>query len=249
MVLLVGPSQDRQHRPGVRFRYDGRTHEARATREIIVSAGAVAAPRLLALSGIGNPTCSRPWGIPAAHALRVALDGIYVSICADLAVELQLARHLTGWQGPRHSAPGRACVRPHAAARLQLAMHRCNTRVAHCCVRAARSSMPTSHCRARTTPWNSTASAGPQPQWSSTPEAALERATGGPPMGHMAQKRQSPLEAGFAKCLMALGIRWLRGQDLNLRPLGYETANHPCSPDGLYLARMVPRGVSHHLSL
>ena len=36
------------------------------------------------------------------------------------------------------------------------------------------------------------------------------------------QRRQSPLEAGFAKCLKALGIWWLRGQDLNLRPLGYE---------------------------
>ena len=45
-----------------------------------------------------------------------------------------------------------------------------------------------------------------------------------------AQKRRSPLEAGFAKCLSALDILWLRGQDLNLRPLGYEPNELPdCS--------------------
>ncbi|MGH7583748.1 MAG: GMC family oxidoreductase [Gemmatimonadales bacterium] len=53
---------------GVTWRHDGRTKRAHATREVIVSAGAIGSPRLLLLSGIG----------PAAdlkkHRIRVRAD-------------------------------------------------------------------------------------------------------------------------------------------------------------------------------
>jgi choline dehydrogenase len=55
---------------GVRYRCGGREHEARATREVIVSAGAIATPQLLELSGIGDPEVLRRVGIPVLHALR-----------------------------------------------------------------------------------------------------------------------------------------------------------------------------------
>jgi choline dehydrogenase len=54
---------------GVRFRRDGALHEARATREVILSAGAVASPQLLELSGIGNPAVLCRLGIPVVHSL------------------------------------------------------------------------------------------------------------------------------------------------------------------------------------
>jgi choline dehydrogenase len=55
---------------GIRFRRDGRMHEARAAREVIVSAGTANSPKLLELSGIGNPDVLRHHGIPAVHALK-----------------------------------------------------------------------------------------------------------------------------------------------------------------------------------
>jgi choline dehydrogenase len=54
---------------GVRYRRDGRMQEARATREVIVSAGAIDTPKLLELSGIGNPDVLRKFGIPVVKSL------------------------------------------------------------------------------------------------------------------------------------------------------------------------------------
>ena len=54
---------------GVRFQRDGRVEEARALREVIVSCGAVNSPKLLELSGIGNPEVLSKHGIAVKHAL------------------------------------------------------------------------------------------------------------------------------------------------------------------------------------
>ena len=54
---------------GVAYQAGGRTVEARAGRAVILSAGAVATPQLLELSGIGNPELLARHGIAVRHAL------------------------------------------------------------------------------------------------------------------------------------------------------------------------------------
>jgi len=54
---------------GVRYRRGGRMHEVRATREVILSAGVVGSPKLLELSGIGNPDILGKLGIPLVKSL------------------------------------------------------------------------------------------------------------------------------------------------------------------------------------
>ncbi|MDE2008367.1 MAG: GMC family oxidoreductase N-terminal domain-containing protein, partial [Rhodospirillales bacterium] len=54
---------------GVRYSADGAVHEARAGREVIVSAGAINSPQLLELSGIGRPEVLAAQGIAVRHAL------------------------------------------------------------------------------------------------------------------------------------------------------------------------------------
>ncbi len=54
---------------GVRYSIGGSTREARANREVIVSAGAINSPQLLELSGIGQPELLRGLGIEVRHEL------------------------------------------------------------------------------------------------------------------------------------------------------------------------------------
>lgn len=54
---------------GVRFRRKGNLEEARARREVVVSAGAIGSPKLLELSGIGNPHLLDGLGIKVIQAL------------------------------------------------------------------------------------------------------------------------------------------------------------------------------------
>ena len=49
---------------GVEYQQDGQTHQVRADREVIVSAGALQSPKLLMLSGIGPAEQLRKHGIP-----------------------------------------------------------------------------------------------------------------------------------------------------------------------------------------
>ncbi|MHA6730234.1 GMC family oxidoreductase [Devosia sp. A369] len=54
---------------GVRFRRNNKLEEVRATREVIVSCGAINSPKLLELSGIGNPEILSRYGIPVVQEL------------------------------------------------------------------------------------------------------------------------------------------------------------------------------------
>jgi choline dehydrogenase len=54
---------------GVRYKMAGRMLEARATREVIVSCGTINSPKLLELSGIGQPEILRQHGIDVVHEL------------------------------------------------------------------------------------------------------------------------------------------------------------------------------------
>ncbi len=63
-VLLEG-----KRAVGVAYVQGGAAREARANREVIISAGAVKSPHVLELSGIGNPELLSSLGIPVQHAL------------------------------------------------------------------------------------------------------------------------------------------------------------------------------------
>lgn len=54
---------------GVRYNVNGKPHTATAGREVIVSAGAIASPQLLELSGIGQPERLKNLGIDVVHGL------------------------------------------------------------------------------------------------------------------------------------------------------------------------------------
>ena len=54
---------------GIAYEHRGVEVEARANREVILSAGAIATPQLLELSGIGRPEILKAHGIEVAHAL------------------------------------------------------------------------------------------------------------------------------------------------------------------------------------
>ncbi len=54
---------------GVRYRQDGQPHQARASREVILAAGAYQTPKLLMLSGIGPQEQLKQHGIAVSHAL------------------------------------------------------------------------------------------------------------------------------------------------------------------------------------
>ncbi len=53
---------------GVAYEHQGRLKEVRAGREVILSAGAVATPQLLELSGIGRPEILQKVRNPVLHA-------------------------------------------------------------------------------------------------------------------------------------------------------------------------------------
>jgi choline dehydrogenase len=55
---------------GVRYTMQGQTFEARAAREVIVSAGSIASPQLLELSGVGQAERLKALGIAVVHDLR-----------------------------------------------------------------------------------------------------------------------------------------------------------------------------------
>jgi choline dehydrogenase len=55
---------------GVRYRRGGAIHEMRARREVILSAGTLASPKLLELSGIGNPDILARHGMTVSHGLK-----------------------------------------------------------------------------------------------------------------------------------------------------------------------------------
>jgi choline dehydrogenase len=55
---------------GVRYIVNGQQHEARAGREVVVSAGSINSPQLLELSGIGQPDLLNGLGIEVRHELK-----------------------------------------------------------------------------------------------------------------------------------------------------------------------------------
>mgnify|MGYP002628895746 CR=1 FL=1 len=61
---------------GVRYAVGGEARQARATREVIVSAGSINSPKLLELSGIGRPDVLAAAGVDLVHALAGVGEGL-----------------------------------------------------------------------------------------------------------------------------------------------------------------------------
>ncbi len=61
---------------GVEYRQDGRVHTVRATREVVLSGGAINSPQLLMLSGIGPAEHLRSVGVDVVHDLPGVGEGL-----------------------------------------------------------------------------------------------------------------------------------------------------------------------------
>ncbi len=69
-ALTEGLLFDGKRCVGVRYNVHGQQREARATREVVVSAGSINSPQLLELSGIGQPERLKAVGIEVRHELK-----------------------------------------------------------------------------------------------------------------------------------------------------------------------------------
>ena len=69
-VHATGVILEGRRATGVRYLAGGTQHEVRATREVILSAGALQSPQLLQLSGIGPGSLLHKHAIPVVHALE-----------------------------------------------------------------------------------------------------------------------------------------------------------------------------------
>jgi choline dehydrogenase len=107
---------------GATFRRDGTDHQARARREVIVTAGALATPKLLLLSGLGPMRELEDLGIPVVadlpgvgdnlqdHAgVGMSISGRVDGICARDAAGWRTAVHGLNWwlrgRGPAAGGP------------------------------------------------------------------------------------------------------------------------------------------------
>ncbi|GIY96801.1 glucose dehydrogenase [Caerostris extrusa] len=81
-ILIEG-----QQATGVQFEFGGQTHQVRARREVIVSAGTVKTPQLLMLSGIGPKKHLRKFKIPVVADLPVG-DNLQGFVAAALNFQL-----------------------------------------------------------------------------------------------------------------------------------------------------------------
>lgn len=80
-VLKILFNTDNKQATGVQFEKNGKIYNIRARKEVIISAGAIATPQILMLSGIG----------PAAHLKEKGIS----PILADLPVGDNLHDHVT----------------------------------------------------------------------------------------------------------------------------------------------------------
>ncbi len=78
---------ERGRATGIRYRAGGQVHEARASREVILSAGAIRSPQLLELSGVGDATHLQTLGVPVIHDLPGVGGNLQDHLMARLTYE------------------------------------------------------------------------------------------------------------------------------------------------------------------
>ena len=94
---------------GVRYTAHGQSFEARAAREVIICSGAINSPKLLELSGIGQPDLLRAHGITPVHALKGVGENLRDHYSPRVKFEI-IARNATfndnarGWRLVREAA-------------------------------------------------------------------------------------------------------------------------------------------------
>jgi choline dehydrogenase len=81
-ALVTGVTFDGRRATGVRYRVDGAERAATAEGEVILAAGAINSPKLLELSGIGDPDVLGRHGI----AVRLALPGVGANLQDHLQI-------------------------------------------------------------------------------------------------------------------------------------------------------------------
>ncbi len=74
---------------GVEYTRQGRTHTARAEREVIVTAGAIGSPKILMLSGIGRADELKALGIAPVHELPGVGQNLHDHYGTDIVYELK----------------------------------------------------------------------------------------------------------------------------------------------------------------
>jgi choline dehydrogenase len=88
---------------GVRYSRNGVSTQARASREVIISTGTANTPKLLELSGIGNPEILRRHGIPVVHELKGVGENLRDHFAATMKWTfnrpgISLAKKGRGWR-------------------------------------------------------------------------------------------------------------------------------------------------------
>jgi choline dehydrogenase len=68
--IVFDDAEGSKRATGVEFSRNGVVERAEATREVILSAGAIGSPHILQLSGVGNPEHLATIGVPIVHELR-----------------------------------------------------------------------------------------------------------------------------------------------------------------------------------
>ena len=76
---------------GVTYERGGQVHEARACREVILSAGAIGSPQILELSGIGRPDLLKACGIELLHEMDAVGENLRDHIIARMQWKLSQA--------------------------------------------------------------------------------------------------------------------------------------------------------------
>ena len=92
---------------GVSFLQDGERRHANAGREVILAAGAVDTPKLLQLSGVGDPGLLRKFGIPVIHPMPAVGKNLQDHVCASYfykANRTTLNDEFSSWIGKARAA-------------------------------------------------------------------------------------------------------------------------------------------------
>ena len=93
---------------GVRYAVNGQPREARAAREVIVSSGSINSPKLLELSGIGQPAHLQSVGVAPVHELKGVGENLrdHYSPRVRFAItgrNLTFNENARGWRGAREA--------------------------------------------------------------------------------------------------------------------------------------------------